>query len=284
MARTFRPATVLMASSALALTLSACKIDNRPLLARDAPAYGGLPAPGPLDLAYAPPAPMAAYAQPVDRYAYARRAYGVDRAIYDAPPAYRFAYGDQQPWAWQTADDRLMYAEPIDNGYRSYYYEPGQDYPYFVRDPSYGYGYGPDGALVALYDAAGALLSGDRYAEAAPLAGRYWARAYGLRRTALRERRAPVDEGVWRRRGWDGGGDRGGGRDWNGGEGRAPQQIAQDQHSRWGGGDHGGGDHGHEGGDGGGRSAHDGGGHGEGGGGGGDHGGGDHGGGHGHEH
>ncbi|RAK59747.1 hypothetical protein DJ021_07990 [Phenylobacterium hankyongense] len=285
MTRTFRSATVLMASSALALTLSACKIDNRPLLARDAaagPAYGGLPAPGPMDLAYAPPAPVAAYAPPADRYAYARRAYGVDRAVYDAPPAYGFAYGDEQPWAWQTADDSLLYAEPIDNGYRSYYYEPGQDYPYFVRDGSYGYGYGQDGALIALYDAAGVLLSGDRYGQAAPLAGRYWARGYDLRRTSLRAPRIAVDEGRWRERrpqfaraqaawigaaqaqpGWrdQGGGERDrpapqfaaaygprghGGH--HGGEGPAPQSMAQGQ-PQWNGGGHG---RGHGGGDGGG--------------------------------
>lgn len=303
MTRTLRLATVLMASSALALTLSACKIDNRPLLARDTttgPAYGGLPAPGPLDLAYAPPAPLIVSTPPVDRYAYAQRAYRVDRAVYDAPPAYGFAYGDEQPWAWQTADDSLMYAEPIDNGYRSYYYEPGQDYPYFVRDPSYAYGYGPDGALVALYDAAGVLLSGDRYGQAAPLAGRYWARAYDLRRAASREPRIHVDEGRWRERrpqftrtqavwidaaqaqpGWRdhggrGGEDRrrggfgggkpdrqfapapqiaegygqrghggrgGGGHGRNGGEGPAPQPMAQGQ-AQWSGGGHGRGGHG----------------------------------------
>jgi len=203
MTMTLRPAALVMASSVLALGLWGCKIDNRPLLARNGPpadaAYGGLPAPGPLDLAAAPPAPIA-YAPPQQAYAYAQRAYGMEPVTYDAPPQYGFAYGDEQPWVWQTADDGWMYVEPIDDGYRYYYYEAGQDYPYFVRDPDYGYGYGPNGALVALYGVGGVLLSGDHYRGAADRAGRYWQRAYSLREASARAPRMTVSPQQWRAR------------------------------------------------------------------------------------
>jgi hypothetical protein len=137
---------LLLAASALALGLAGCKVDNRPLLARsDAPDYAALPQPGaPYDPGAAAPSygaqPYpASYLPPERAYPYAERAYGYDRAFYDAPPTYGFAYGDEEPWVWETADDGYMFAEPYDDEYRFYYYEPGADYPYFVRDADYGY-------------------------------------------------------------------------------------------------------------------------------------------------
>ena len=49
-------------------------------------------------------------------------------AIGDAPPDYAFDYEGVSPWAWQTSDDYVTYAEPIDDGYRYYYYEPGREH------------------------------------------------------------------------------------------------------------------------------------------------------------
>lgn len=192
-----RPA-ILCAASALAL--AGCKIDNRPLLAQGAPA--------PAEYAYAPGGQALPYAQPAqvlpagdeyDGYALAQRAYAHDRVAYRAPPEYGFRYGDVEPWVWQ-ADDDLMFAEPVDDGYRFYYYEPGEAYPYFVRDDDYGYAYGPGGVLAALFDATGALVPQDRLYDYAPVAGRYLARGRDLRQVYYREPRIAVAQPDWTRR------------------------------------------------------------------------------------
>src|SRR3954469_1152818 len=144
--------TQLLTAGAMALGLAACNDrDARstappPALAVLDPSAGLLPP--------APPAPVARY-EPAKGYRLAERAYGVQRAVYDAPPDYGFAYGEEEPGAWEPADDWSMYAEPWDDGYRYYYYQPGADYPYFVRDDDYGYGYDRSGTLVVVVDSAG---------------------------------------------------------------------------------------------------------------------------------
>jgi hypothetical protein len=201
----------LLAASALALTLAGCKVDNRPLLARFSgqppPAGAALPQPGLPDIDaaagypadYTPPPPPGLPPAPVAEraYPYAERAYAMDRIAYAAPPAYGFAYGGEQPWAWQAPDDSLMFAEPYGDAYRFYYYEPGAAYPYFVRDPGYGYAYGPDGALLALFDAAGALIAADQYDRYYPNARSYWSRGYDLQRAYGGGRRYAVDPDLW---------------------------------------------------------------------------------------
>jgi hypothetical protein len=202
-----RPITLtalLLATGAVA----ACKVDNRPLLARGQPAPAYAPAdaatyaygPGPLELPYAEPARVTPAATMYDGYALAERAYAYDRAAYRSPPDYGFQYGDVQPWAWQTAGDDLMFAEPVDDGYRFYYYEPGEAQPYFVRDPDYGYGYGDNGVLTALFSAAGALLPNDQLYRQADVAGRYLYRGQDLRRTYYAEPRYAVAEPLWSQR------------------------------------------------------------------------------------
>jgi hypothetical protein len=176
------PLTLVACASVLAL--SACKDNQAP-----APA-------APYDFASAPPAAIdaASYAG----YAPAERAYAFDRATYRTAPSYGFQYGEYEPWAWRTADDYSMYAEPYDDGYRNYYYAPGADYPYFVRDDDYGYGYGPDGALIAVYDSYGVLLPQDRLYALAALAGAYLVRASAVRRYGLDDRyRIAVTEDYW---------------------------------------------------------------------------------------
>lgn len=135
-----------------------------------------------------------------DGYGWAERAYALDRAFYDVPPDYEFSYGGTEPWAWESQDRWTMYAEPIESGYRTYYYEPGTTYPYFVRDDAYGYGYDQRGGLVALYSLAGALLPVSARDQRADLAGRYWTRAHEMRRAADRAQRAPVDQPRWKAR------------------------------------------------------------------------------------
>lgn len=184
----------LAAAGALALVLAAC--DDR---------GGGIDAPEPMALAelsapdglpYAEPATVA-YEEPSQGYAWAERAYGLQRAVYDTPPDYGFYYDDLEPLVWETDDDWTMYAEPWDDGYRYYYYEPGADYPYFVRDAQYGYGYGAGGVLVAVFDAAGRYLSADMVYRVAPTAGRYYARGHGLRSAGKRAKHVEIADQLW---------------------------------------------------------------------------------------
>jgi hypothetical protein len=203
MTTAFRPAVAsLVSAAALSMALGGCKIDNRPLLARgDTPATPievGLPAPGPLDPGYAVAAPAEPLAQ---AYAYPARAYALNRTVDQAPPNYAFGYGDTQPWVWDTPDEGMMFAEPIDDGWRSYYYEPGTAYPYFVQEPDYGYAYGDGGVLLAVFDAAGVLIGADRYGPYEHRARDYWRRGYDFDRAFQRAPRHRVDEADWRTRG-----------------------------------------------------------------------------------
>src|SRR6202008_4164964 len=129
-----------------------------------------------------------------------QRAYSVSRTVVQRRPNYAFAYGDEQPWAWDTADQGLMFAEPVDDSWRYYYYEPGADYPYFVQDRDYGYAYGNNGVLLALFDAAGARIPRAPYHDYAPRASGSWTRAYDLHKTYWRSPRHPVEETIWRTR------------------------------------------------------------------------------------
>jgi hypothetical protein len=190
----------LLVVAASTLALAGCKIDNRPLLARnEPPPAAGLPEPGALDPGQVRLVPVG-QVTPARAYPYAERAYSLDRAFYDLPPDYGFAYGDEEPWVWETADDSYMFAEPYGDDYRYYYYEPGYDYPYFVRDADYGYAYGPDGALIALFDAAGALISASSYNDYYPRAHSYWTRGYDMYQDMGRAPRQQVNPQVWSQR------------------------------------------------------------------------------------
>jgi len=91
------------------------------------------PAPSADVLPAAAPAPVVRVANPDDDYAYLDQAYYEGDAYEDAPPDYAFDYGGSTPWAWQ-GDDGLEFAEPVSDGYRYYYYEPGAAWPYLIRD------------------------------------------------------------------------------------------------------------------------------------------------------
>jgi hypothetical protein len=91
----------------------------------------------------------------------------------------------------------MLYAEPWDDGYRYYYYEPGAAYPYFVRDDDYGYAYGSTGVLIAVFDARGRYLPSDVVYRVSPTAGRYYARGRDLRNAAAQARRIRVSQQDW---------------------------------------------------------------------------------------
>ena len=129
-------------------------------------------------------------------YGYADAACGFQGALGDAPPDYAFAYDDVEPWAWQATDNSMMFAEPIDDGYRYYYYRPGETEPYFVRDPYYAYGFA-GGMLAALYAADGAIVPFADYGPRVLYASRYFARGRDLYATWRRAPRRAVLAGSW---------------------------------------------------------------------------------------
>ncbi|MFB0873310.1 MULTISPECIES: hypothetical protein [unclassified Sphingobium] len=154
--------------------------------------------------AYAPPADRLPAARPIayaqaqgDDYAWIDRADQFSDMLGDAPPDYGFAYdGGVTPWAWESGDDYLRYAEPIDGGYRYYYYEPGAASPYLVRDPWNSYGYRDD-RLVAVYDGGGRVLPWREARARDAYASRYYARAIDMRRAARARERERIEARQW---------------------------------------------------------------------------------------
>lgn len=185
----------LLSAAAMVVVVAAC--DDRAGTV-DAPP----PAPlaeleGASSLPYAEPARVQYY-EPERGYQWAERAYGLQRSVHDAPPDYGFYYDDEvSPYVWETADDWTLYAEPSAGDYRYYYYEPGAARPYFIRDHDYGYAYDPAGLLIAVFYADGRYAPRDVVLRNAPLAGRYYARGYDLRRTSYKARRTVVEDRVW---------------------------------------------------------------------------------------
>ena len=140
-----------------------------------------------------------AYAQPqgASDYAWIDRADMFAQTLGDAPPDYGFAYDNGvTPWAWQSSDDYVRYAEPIDGGYRYYYYEPGAASPWLVSDPWYSYGYRDD-RLVAVYDRGGRALPWREARARDAYAARYHARARDMRRVARARERQRIEARQW---------------------------------------------------------------------------------------
>lgn len=197
------------ATIALAAALSACgKGNDQQMTAASLPA---LPATLPLDASPStawPSAPEVAalpearpirtvrVARPRDNYGYADAAYDYQDVLNDAPPDYYFDYDGVDPWAWEGYDQSVVFLEPVDDGYRYYYYRPGADEPYFVRDPYYGYGY-DDGQLAVVYDNYGAVVPYSDYGARLDYAGRYLARGRGLYQASRRGDRRAVSAANW---------------------------------------------------------------------------------------
>ncbi len=119
--------------------------------------------------------------------------------IGDSPPDYYFAYGDVQPWVWITEDRYVRYAEPLDIGYRYYYYAPDAVRPFLVRDPLYSYGYNDD-RLVVIYGTYGRVLDRERALPLRRAASSYYDRAVTLYRTASTGDRYGVPAPLWQQR------------------------------------------------------------------------------------
>ena len=134
-----------------------------------------------------------------DDYQWLALASALGGMLGDAPPDYGFGYDGVQPWAWETGDRYLRYAEPIYGGdYRYYYYEPDSYTPYLVSDPYYSYGYRDD-RLVAIYDRSGRLIDARRAERQRRAAQDYYARARQMYVAAHREPHVGVAAPVWQR-------------------------------------------------------------------------------------
>jgi hypothetical protein len=165
-----------------------------PLDMRAAQPMGEAPAPGAL-----PPAPAAQIAAPAsygDAYAYPDRAWGMSWAFGDSPPDYAFLDDGVRPWVWIADDDSERLAEPVPGGERYYYFEPGAYSPFYVQDPTFGYGFA-NGALVATYDRSGRETAPSANPAAAATAGQYLARGRTLRQEAASQPHKPVAAANW---------------------------------------------------------------------------------------
>jgi len=181
-----------------------------------------------------PPRPVAYRPHP-QHWRHLTDAYDMSDAFGDTPPDYTVDYDGEEPYVWRADDGAYRVVEWLPDGARYYYYEPGADEPFLVQDPEYSYAY-DNGALVAVYTLAGALVA-DRIAdERRAYAERYYARAHDLYRAAVNDRRRAAYAADWRSRApiiqtqryrWQQGSqEQPGWRDWN----RAHQT---EQEARW---------------------------------------------------
>jgi hypothetical protein len=158
------------------------------------------PAPTVRDLPYAPPVRVGRLSDPDDTYAYADQADAENDAFGDAPPDYAVDYDGTRPWVWYGDDHSERVCEPLPGGgYRYYYYQPGAQYPYLVRDPEYTYGY-DSGVLVVVYDRYGHALPQDQYDSRADAAGRILARATALYLATQQQQHQAVVAANWEAR------------------------------------------------------------------------------------
>jgi len=181
-----------------------------------------------------PPRPVAYRPHP-QHWRHLTDAYDMSDAFGDTPPDYTVDYDGEEPYVWRADDGAYRVVEWLPDGARYYYYEPGADEPFLVQDPEYSYAY-DNGALVAVYTLAGALVA-DRIAdERRAYAARYYARAHDLYRAAVNDRRRAAYAADWRSRApiiqtqryrWQQGSrEQPGWRDWN-------QAHQAEQEARW---------------------------------------------------
>jgi hypothetical protein len=189
-----------------ALPLAGCKPAASPSDASSAPssalplADSGAPiAPAPpiSDLPPAPPIPVGHLASRDDYYAFADHAYAVNEAFGDAPPDYQYDYDGAEPWVWRSDNGAMRVAEALaGGGDRYYYYEPGADYPYLVRDPQYSYGY-DNGQLVVIYDSSGRVLPESAFEQRRDYASRFYARGRSLYAGSQQQQHQAVAQSNW---------------------------------------------------------------------------------------
>jgi hypothetical protein len=189
-----------------ALPLTGCKPAASSSDASSAPSSALPLADSGAPIATAPPVSSLPPAAPIpvghlrnrsDNYAFADQAYAVNRAFADAPPDYQYDYDGAQPWVWRGDNGAMRVAEALPGGGdRYYYYEPGSDYPYLVRDPEYSYGY-DNGELVVIYDSHGRALPDSEFEARRDYASRFYARGHGLYAGWRQQPHQPVAQPNW---------------------------------------------------------------------------------------
>jgi hypothetical protein len=200
-----RPSLLILAAALSAMTVSACGQNNGgtaaaapppPLPLTTGAATAPVLAPAGAALPAAPAPKIVRVASQSDQYAYVDQAQAFGAALGSAPPDYGFDYDGVRPWVWRASDNSARLVEPVEGGYRYYYFRPGAPYPYFIQDPQYGYGFNGE-ELVVVYDARGNALP-PRYADLqADYAGRYLARARALYEASLQNERRSVIAANW---------------------------------------------------------------------------------------
>ena len=199
-----RPKIALMAAAALVAGAGLCacqrakpQVAALPLEMGAAAPLGEAPPPG--GLPPAPPARIATLTDSRDAYAYPDRAWGMSWALGDSPPDYAFYDEGVTPWVWVADDDSECLAEPVPGGERYYYFEPGAYTPFYVQDPSYGYGF-QNGQLVAIYAHGGREVAPSADPAAAATAGQYLARGRLLRQASASQPHQAVAAANWNAR------------------------------------------------------------------------------------
>lgn len=197
--RAKRALTSWLLAGVAALALYGCsKAAEQPSNAL-APVAEGAPivdAPPADSLPPAPAVPVSELRDPDEAYAFPDRAYEMSDMFGEAPPDYVYDYEDSQPWVWISDDGSEWVAEAVPGGERYYYYEPGADEPFFIQDPSYGYGF-EGGRLVAVYSRSGYALPLSDTQARAQIAGRYLARARSLYDASRHDTHVPVAQSNW---------------------------------------------------------------------------------------
>ncbi len=155
-------------------------------------------APAPPAAALPPPTRAIRYARRprADRYRYLERAYAAGDAYNGTPPDYTVDYQGTRPWIWRAHDGAYRVVERLPEGERDYYYDPGADAPYLVRDPDYAYAY-DNGELAGVYGPDGRALDDVRAEQRAEEAARYLDRARALYRAAQYEQRQAAYVADW---------------------------------------------------------------------------------------
>ena len=147
-----------------------------------------------------PPAPRAvSYRPSAEHWRYLTDAYDMSNAFADTPPDYTVDYDGESPYVWRADNGAYRVVEWLPDGARYYYYEPGADEPFLIQDPEYSYAY-DNGALIAVYTLAGALVADRIAAEREGYAARYYGRGHELYRAAVNDRRRAAYSANWQQR------------------------------------------------------------------------------------
>lgn len=199
----FKP--VLTASAIiLALSLAACDKSGGWLndQASAAQAYLGFDdvAPLPDDLPEATAVPILASNATGMTQDYWQDVVNADDYYGEERPDAFYKFDNIEPVFWEDDRSGWRVMEPLPyGGERYYYFHEGDDRPWFVRDPDFGYAF-VAGALAIVYDSYGRPLPFEYRQNRAAHASRYFARAERLRRAARRAEHRRIEAATWRRR------------------------------------------------------------------------------------